>query len=101
MEEKPVINSFSDFWPYYLNQHSSLWNRRIHLVGTISAIFFFIFFLLQENYKALLFIPLIGYGPAWFGHFFVEKNKPATFGHPIYALRGDFYMVYLILLRKI
>ncbi|MGN6808142.1 MAG: Mpo1-like protein, partial [Trinickia sp.] len=33
-----------------------------------------------------------GYGFAWVGHFFFEKNRPATFSHPLYSLMGDWVM---------
>ena len=49
----------------------------------------------------LLLAPLIGYGFAWVGHFFYEKNKPATFKYPVYSFIGDWVMYKDILLRKI
>lgn len=42
-------------------------------------------------------IPLCGYGFAWVGHFFFEKNKPATFQYPFYSLASDFVMFWHIL----
>jgi hypothetical protein len=44
---------------------------------------------------------VVGYGLAWVGHFFIEKNRPATFKHPLYSLLGDFVMFKDILVRRI
>jgi len=44
---------------------------------------------------------VVGYGFAWVGHFFFEKNRPATFKHPWYSLMGDFVMYKDILTRRI
>ena len=41
-----------------------------------------------------------GYGFTWFGHFFVEKNRPATFRHPFYSLAADYVMVWKMLTGK-
>ena len=41
------------------------------------------------------FIP--GYGAAWIAHFFIEKNRPATFQHPVWSFMGDYKMIWLML----
>ena len=40
----------------------------------------------------LWLLPLAGYGCAWIGHYVYQKNRPATFTHPLYSLRGDWVM---------
>jgi hypothetical protein len=45
-------------------------------------------------------IPFVGYGFAWVGHFFFEKNKPATFKYPMYSLASDFLLFYDLLTGK-
>ena len=49
----------------------------------------------------LLAMPLVGYGFAWVGHFFFEKNKPATFKYPFYSFVSDWIMYKDILAGKI
>ena len=41
------------------------------------------------------------YAFAWVGHFFFEKNRPATFTHPLYSFMGDWVMWRDILAGKI
>lgn len=57
--------------------------------------------LLAQVWLALVLVPLAGYGLAWIGHFFVEKNKPATFKYPIYSLLADWKMFLEIITGKI
>ena len=50
------------------------------------------FTVFTQQWMFLWALPLVGYGFAWVGHFFFEKNKPATFKNPLYSLWGDFVM---------
>jgi hypothetical protein len=43
---------------------------------------------------------VVGYAFAWIGHFFFEKNKPATFTYPVWSLMGDFRMFFEIVTGK-
>jgi len=80
------FQSFAEFYPYYLQEHGNPTCRRLHVVGTTLL---------------LVLLPVVGYGFAWVGHFFFEKNRPATFKHPWYSLMGDFVMYKDILTRRI
>ena len=87
------IRSFSEFWPFYVRAHSRARTRLLHGVGSILALIFIILGVALSRWF-LLAAPLIGYGFAWYGHFFVEHNKPATFGHPFYSLAADYVMLW-------
>ena len=90
--------SFKEFYPFYLSEHMNPICRTLHFIGSALVIGLIIsaFF----NIKRLLFVPLCGYGFAWVGHFFFEKNKPATITYPIYSLIGDWFMFKDVLLGK-
>jgi hypothetical protein len=93
--------SLMEFYPYYLTEHSNLTNRILHFCGTGIVISLLIAGIILEKYKLLIFMPLAGYGFAWFGHFMIEKNKPATFKYPFYSLASDFIMFWHILTFQI
>ncbi|MBO9667191.1 MAG: DUF962 domain-containing protein [Bdellovibrio sp.] len=95
------MNSFKEFWPFYLQEHSHPTNRRLHFVGTLLVHFIIIYALVNELWIALWLLPAIGYGFAWVGHFIIEKNRPATFKHPLWSLIGDFKMFYLMCTGKL
>ncbi|MAV64291.1 MAG: hypothetical protein CBD97_00800 [Pelagibacteraceae bacterium TMED237] len=90
--------SFKEFYKFYLSEHINPVCRILHFIGTLSVILIFIgsFF----NFKLLLLAPFSGYGLAWIGHFFFEKNKPATFKYPLYSFIADWIMFKDILIRK-
>jgi len=48
----------------------------------------------------LLACLVAGYFFAWVGHFFFEKNRPATFTYPLYSFMGDWVMWRDILTRR-
>ncbi|MDG0818208.1 DUF962 domain-containing protein [Bdellovibrio svalbardensis] len=95
------MKTFKEFWPFYLSEHSNLTNRRLHFVGTLLVHIIFISLLVTKQWAFAWALPIVGYGFAWVGHFIVERNRPATFKHPLWSLRGDFKMFYLMLMGKL
>jgi len=93
------LGSYEEFWPYYVSQHLDATNRRLHFVGTTLVIASLAAGALLAPVFALA-APFAGYGFAWVGHFFFEKNKPATFTYPLWSLRGDFRMYRLTWLGR-
>ena len=100
-QARKTFSSFQDFYPYYLSQHQNLICRRLHFLGTGLVFFGLGWILWLKAYIYLILLPLPGYMLAWIGHFFFEKNKPATFSFFFYSLLGDFVMFKDILLGKI
>ncbi len=84
--------SFKNFYPYYLSEHANLTCRRLHFVGSTGALVCVVAALWTLNPYWLLGGLLIGYGFAWIGHFFFEKNRPATFKNPLYSFIADWVM---------
>ena len=95
------FQSFSEFYPYYLAEHANVTFRKLHLVGSWLVLGVIASSLITSNFALLWLIPVVGYGFAWVGHFFYEKNRPATFRHPLYSLLGDWVMFKDILIGKV
>jgi hypothetical protein len=95
------FKSFSDFYPFYLREHSNITCRKLHFVGTAGVIALLLLFFFTGNLMVLAVLPFVGYGFAWVGHFGFEKNRPATFKHPFYSLLGDFRMFWYILTGRV
>lgn len=93
--------SFSEFYPFYLSQHANMTCRRLHVFGSSMIILLVAYTIYSAAWSLLLFVPVIGYGFAWIGHFLFEKNKPATFTYPVYSLIGDWVMFKDVLTGKI
>ena len=94
--------SFAEFYPYYLSEHSDRTCRRLHFVG--SSLVLGVIVAVASAQLSLVWLwslPVIGYGFAWVGHFFFEKNKPATFKFPFYSFVGDWVMFKDMLIGKI
>ena len=90
-------NSFSEFWPFYVAEHSKPATRLLHLIGTTIATACTIFFIASGRWWLFPLGLIPGYGAAWFAHFFIEKNKPATFEYPLWSFIGDYKMIALML----
>jgi hypothetical protein len=101
MTTERKYKSFKSFYPYYLTEHSNGLNRQFHFIGTFLVIALLIMGICMKKGWLLAAIPFCGYGFAWIGHFFIEKNKPATFIYPIYSLASDFVMFWHIITGQI
>jgi hypothetical protein len=86
------IESFEEFWPFYVKEHSKKATRTLHFVGTTAALGCVAWGVLLRKWWLVALAPVAGYGPAWFSHFFIEKNRPATFKYPTWSLYADFVM---------
>jgi len=93
--------SFREFYPFYLSEHVNRTCRRLHFVGTSLVIVVVVVAIVKTDARWLLLAPIAGYGFAWIGHFFFEKNRPATFTYPLYSFAGDWVMFWDILNRRV
>jgi hypothetical protein len=91
------FQTFDEFWPYYVKEHSSALTRWFHFVGTGMALGCMSAFVLTRKARFVPIAFVAGYGPAWFSHFFIEKNRPATFTYPLWSLQADFKMFEMML----
>lgn len=95
------FRSFREFYPFYLGEHRHPVSRRLHFIGSCGVLVLVALALWQRNAGWLLAALVCGYGFAWIGHFFFEKNRPATFRHPLYSFMGDWVMFKDILAGKL
>jgi hypothetical protein len=84
--------SFREFYAFYWSEHKNRNCRRLHFVGTALVLATLIAALILRDARWLWLAPLFGYGFAWVGHYVFEKNRPATFKHPLYSFIGDWVM---------
>jgi hypothetical protein len=97
---KREMKSFDDFWPYYVAEHSQPGTRSLHYAGTMTGLACAAAILASGKWRwlPLAFVP--GYAAAWAGHYLIEKNRPATFQHPLWSFLADHKMLALKLAGK-
>ncbi len=97
---KKTYTTLKEFYPFYLTEHLNPVCRSLHFTGTALLLLDVLYALATQQWHLLGWVPVIGYGFAWMGHFFFEKNKPATFQYPLYSLASDFIMFKDLLFGK-
>ncbi len=97
----PLFRDFAEFYRYYLGEHSNRICRRLHFVGSTLVLLALGAAVVTGHAGWLLLMPVAGYGFAWIGHLAFERNRPATFRHPLYSLMGDWVMYRDMLLGRI
>ncbi len=101
MHTMSSFSSFAEFYPFYLSEHSNRRCRRLHFIGSSLVIAVILVALFSGQLGWLWLMPVFGYGCAWIGHYGFEKNRPATFKHPLYSLLGDWVMYGQMLRGKV
>lgn len=96
-----TFRNFAEFYPFYLGEHANRTCRRLHFIGSTLVIAALVLALATGQWRWLWLVPVAGYGFAWLGHYAFEKNRPATFKHPLYSLAGDWVMYAQMLRGKI
>ncbi|NQX37733.1 hypothetical protein SAMN05421820_103269 [Pedobacter steynii] len=96
MTEKK-FKTLKEFYPFYLTEHRNLTSRVLHFIGTGLVVLSVFTGILFHEWRFILATPFLGYGFAWVGHFFFEKNKPATFQYPLFSLTSDFLLFWDLL----
>ena len=93
--------TFAEFYPFYLSQHANRTCRRLHFVGTSIALALLVTTLATQQWWLVTVALIQGYAFAWVGHFFFERNKPATFRYPRFSFMGDWRLWWEILTGKV
>lgn len=101
MKNEKTYRTFGDFYPYYLTEHANRTSRRLHFMGTCSALVLLLTAMVTQVWWLVGAALVQGYAFAWVGHFFFERNKPATFKYPLMSLMGDWRLWWEILVGKI
>ena len=92
LQESRRFSSYREFWPFYMAEHSRARTRALHFLGTALALLCLTLAVIETDPRWLVGTLLCGYGFAWIGHAFVERNRPATFRHPFWSLASDLRM---------
>jgi len=82
------ILDFEQFWPFYVSQHSRSGTRALHFGGTTFALLLALSAVVGSRPFLWPWALVAGYGFASIGHVFIEKNRPATFTHPLWSFMG-------------
>jgi len=94
------FRSFTEFYPFYLGEHTNATCRRLHFIGTTIAAILLLATLATQHWWLIGVALAEAYASAWVGHYFFEHNKPATFKYPLFSFIGDWRMWWDVLMQR-
>jgi hypothetical protein len=89
--------SLDEFWPYYVGEHSRRLTRIFHFIGNTNLFIWLFMAMLRRRPRYVIWGVISSYIFAWIGHFYVERNRPATFEYPVLSALADMRMYGLML----
>jgi len=95
-----MITNYSEFWDFYVQEHSKSLTRMLHFAGTSLGLILLAWFVWKRMWLYIPICLVVGYAFAWFAHFVVEKNRPATFKYPFWSFISDYKMMWYMLTRR-
>jgi hypothetical protein len=95
------IQTYAEFWPFYLREHSRASTRWLHFVGTSLGVGLGVSAGVTGRGVLVPVALVAAYGFAWLSHFGIEHNRPATFKYPLWSLISDFRMAGLMAMGQL
>ena len=92
-----MITTYREFWDFYVQEHSKPATRALHFIGTSLGLLLLVWLIWRGAWHYPPLSLVVGYAFAWFAHFVVEKNKPATFQYPFWSFISDYKMMWFML----
>ena len=89
-----MIETYSEFWDFYVQEHSKPATRYLHFAGTSLGLILLVWLIGRGLWYYFPLCFVIGYAFAWIAHFVVEKNRPATFKYPFWSFISDYKMMW-------
>jgi len=95
-----MITKYSEFWEFYVQEHSKPLTRLLHLIGTTLGLLLLVWVIWIGRWYFFPVFLVVGYAFAWFAHFVIEKNRPATFKYPFWSFISDFKMIWYMIIGR-
>lgn len=92
-----MITDYNQFWDFYVQEHSKPLTRVLHFLGTSLGLIALVWVILIGRWYFFPVFLIVGYAFAWFAHFVIEKNRPATFKYPFWSFISDFKMMWYMM----
>ncbi len=94
------LDSYRDFYQFYLSAHQQPLIRVFHFVGILLVFAVVFYVLISGKERFFWYCRIFGYGLACFSHAAFERIHPTTFRYPLWSLVSDFLLFFDLLIHK-